>query len=291
MSKLNISASEAQNIIPKSAKQPVSMGKGDQMLREMKTKHSNNARAQAAKLGLPPKARLEGKTEMGTPKMLRYKDSTMAEVGIFEKRKRRAAGGACGTMREKEAGHRYNESMKHREHEAMGMERARRARGGPCGTRAEMEAGRHYNESMKHREREALGMKRKRRAAGGESAHEREMEAAQQYNDSMKHRERERRGMERFERYHMDDRPQQDRKAMEDRRTKGGMCGRKRAESAAGGHWIQGTIKHPGALHKEMGIPMGKKIPHNKLEKAAHKGSPLMRKRANLALTLEKMHK
>lgn len=25
--------------------------------------------------------------------------------------------------------------------------------------------------------------------------------------------------------------------------------------------WIQGAIKHPGALHKELGVPKGKKIP------------------------------
>lgn len=29
--------------------------------------------------------------------------------------------------------------------------------------------------------------------------------------------------------------------------------------------WIQGAIKNPGALHRELGVPMGKKIPAKKL--------------------------
>ena len=35
--------------------------------------------------------------------------------------------------------------------------------------------------------------------------------------------------------------------------------------------WIQGAIKKPGALHKELGVPKGKKIPEKKLEAAAKK--------------------
>lgn len=54
-------------------------------------------------------------------------------------------------------------------------------------------------------------------------------------------------------------------------------------------HWIQGAIKHPGALHKELGVPEGKKIPAGKLEKAEHSGGTLG-KRARLAETLSKMH-
>jgi len=60
-----------------------------------------------------------------------------------------------------------------------------------------------------------------------------------------------------------------------------------------GGHpdkWIQGAIKHPGALHKSLHLPKGKKIPESKLEKAIHSKNPLLRKRANLAKTLKKMH-
>lgn len=52
-------------------------------------------------------------------------------------------------------------------------------------------------------------------------------------------------------------------------------------------NWIQGAIKHPGALHKQLGIPQGKKIPKSKLRAAAKKGGALGR-RARLALTLSK---
>lgn len=60
---------------------------------------------------------------------------------------------------------------------------------------------------------------------------------------------------------------------------------------AAGGHWIQGAIKHPGALHKTLGVPQGTKIPRKKLLKAEHSSNPLTRKRANLAMTLKGFHK
>lgn len=52
--------------------------------------------------------------------------------------------------------------------------------------------------------------------------------------------------------------------------------------------WIQGAIKHPGALHKELGVPQGKKIPTKKLNAAANKGGVLGR-RARLAQTLKRM--
>ena len=54
-------------------------------------------------------------------------------------------------------------------------------------------------------------------------------------------------------------------------------------------HWIAGAIKHPGALHKELHVPAGHKIPAGKLSKAAHAGG-LEGKRARLAQTLEGMH-
>jgi len=53
--------------------------------------------------------------------------------------------------------------------------------------------------------------------------------------------------------------------------------------------WIKGAIKHPGALHKELGIKQGKKIPAKRLAKAAKAGGKLGR-RARLARTLRKMH-
>lgn len=56
-------------------------------------------------------------------------------------------------------------------------------------------------------------------------------------------------------------------------------------------HWIAGAIKHPGALHKELHVPQGQKIPEKKLEKAEHSSNPTLRKRANLAKTLKGMHK
>ena len=54
--------------------------------------------------------------------------------------------------------------------------------------------------------------------------------------------------------------------------------------------WIQEAIKHPGALHKELGVPEGKKIPEKKLAKAA-KAKGVEGKRARLAETLESFHK
>lgn len=54
-------------------------------------------------------------------------------------------------------------------------------------------------------------------------------------------------------------------------------------------NWIAGAIKHPGALHKEMGIAQGKKIPAGRLAKAAKAGGKLGQ-RARLAETLKKMH-
>ncbi len=54
--------------------------------------------------------------------------------------------------------------------------------------------------------------------------------------------------------------------------------------------WIKGAIKKPGALHKEMGIPKGQKIPAKKLKAAAKKGGKLGQ-RARLAETLKKMKK
>lgn len=53
--------------------------------------------------------------------------------------------------------------------------------------------------------------------------------------------------------------------------------------------WIQKAIKKPGALHKEMGVPKGKKIPAKRLAAAAKKGGKLG-KRARLAETLKSFH-
>ncbi len=54
--------------------------------------------------------------------------------------------------------------------------------------------------------------------------------------------------------------------------------------------WIQSAIKSPGALHKELGVPEGKKIPAKKLEKAAKKTGKIGQ-RAKLAETLKGFRK
>jgi len=51
--------------------------------------------------------------------------------------------------------------------------------------------------------------------------------------------------------------------------------------------WIQGMHMKKGALHREMGIPQGQKIPAKKLAKAASSGG-ILGKRARLAQTLKK---
>ena len=67
------------------------------------------------------------------------------------------------------------------------------------------------------------------------------------------------------------------------------MATKSQGENVAKKNWIAGAIKHKGALHKELGIPVGKKIPAKKLHAAAKKGGKLG-KRARLAETLKKMH-
>ena len=51
-------------------------------------------------------------------------------------------------------------------------------------------------------------------------------------------------------------------------------------------NWIAGAIKHPGALHKQMGVPEGQNIPEGRLAKAAQSGGKLGQ-RARLAETLK----
>jgi hypothetical protein len=54
--------------------------------------------------------------------------------------------------------------------------------------------------------------------------------------------------------------------------------------------WIQKAHIKKGALHKELGVPAGKKIPGGMLKKAEHAGGKLGR-RARLAETLKGLHK
>ncbi len=55
-------------------------------------------------------------------------------------------------------------------------------------------------------------------------------------------------------------------------------------------HFIQKAIKHPGALHEELGVPKGEKIPVSKIRAAAKKGGKLGA-RARFAETLAKLRK
>ena len=55
-------------------------------------------------------------------------------------------------------------------------------------------------------------------------------------------------------------------------------------------NWIAGAIKKPGALHEELHIPKGKKIPATKLKKA-EKAKGKLGKRSRLAETLGKLRK
>lgn len=54
--------------------------------------------------------------------------------------------------------------------------------------------------------------------------------------------------------------------------------------------FIQKAIKKPGQLHKDLGVPQGKKIPASKLAAAAKRPGKVGQ-RARLAITLKKMHK
>ena len=55
-------------------------------------------------------------------------------------------------------------------------------------------------------------------------------------------------------------------------------------------NWIQNAIKKPGQLHKDLGVPAGKKIPASKLASAAKKPGKVGQ-RARFAETLKKMKK
>jgi len=54
-------------------------------------------------------------------------------------------------------------------------------------------------------------------------------------------------------------------------------------------NWITKAISNPGALHRDLGVPQGKKIPYERIVQAA-RGAGKTARRARLALTLRKMH-
>lgn len=46
-----------------------------------------------------------------------------------------------------------------------------------------------------------------------------------------------------------------------------------------------------GKLHRELGVPVGEKIPEKKMARAAHSKSPTIRKEVAFAKTLAKLRK
>ena len=69
-----------------------------------------------------------------------------------------------------------------------------------------------------------------------------------------------------------------------------GKPSRKLSTGGKSDNWISGATKNKGALHRELHVPEGEKIPAKKLEKAAHSSNPTERKRASLAKTLKSFH-
>ena len=59
-----------------------------------------------------------------------------------------------------------------------------------------------------------------------------------------------------------------------------------KVEAFAKGGWIKDAIKKPGALHEQLGVKKGEKIPAGKLAKAA-KAPGKLGQRARLAETLK----
>lgn len=55
-------------------------------------------------------------------------------------------------------------------------------------------------------------------------------------------------------------------------------------------NFIKGAIKHPGALHKELGVQKSKSIPLKRIQSAAHTPGK-EGERARFALTLRKINK
>ena len=55
-------------------------------------------------------------------------------------------------------------------------------------------------------------------------------------------------------------------------------------------NWIAGAIKHPGALHRNLGVPQGKKLTLADIARGKRMGGTVARE-ANLAETLKRMRK
>ena len=56
-------------------------------------------------------------------------------------------------------------------------------------------------------------------------------------------------------------------------------------------NWIAGATKNKGALHRNLGVPEGQKIPEAKLAAGAKSASPTIRKEVALARTLKGLRK
>jgi hypothetical protein len=63
----------------------------------------------------------------------------------------------------------------------------------------------------------------------------------------------------------------------------------KMAQTSKKKNWIQGAVKQPGALHRQLGVPANQKIPAAKLASAANSNNQLLARRARLAQTFAKM--
>lgn len=59
--------------------------------------------------------------------------------------------------------------------------------------------------------------------------------------------------------------------------------------SLPAGHWIHKALQKTkkGALHKNLGVPVGKKIPPGKMAAATNDPNPLIRKEAQMAENMQ----
>ena len=55
-------------------------------------------------------------------------------------------------------------------------------------------------------------------------------------------------------------------------------------------NWIAGATKNKGALHRNLNVPAGQKIPAKKMAKASKSENPRIRRMVGLAKTLKKLH-
>lgn len=56
-------------------------------------------------------------------------------------------------------------------------------------------------------------------------------------------------------------------------------------------NWIAGAIKHPGALHRALGVAQGQPIPQDQVAKAAGSKNARLAHMARLAQTLSGINK